>query len=165
MPYTLNMNDTQVEAARLEFPKTAVRQLVYRLIGVVNGTTATELFIDGKAGRRIGVPANAGAIVAYTLAAYETVTATGAFASVVGSAGGAFGVSNNAGTLAIIAGSAGTLVPAAQTILTITPTVDQTAKAIIITANSTTAANTKYVELIARISVANRVPAVTGAFA
>lgn len=164
MPYNLNMNDSQIEAARLEFPKTAVRQTVYRLVGTVVGTTVTELFVDGKVGRRIGIPANSGAIISFDVAAYEFVTATGAFASVVGVSGAALGVSNNAGTLAPITGTNGTLVPAAQTILTITAQMDQTGKTVQLLANSTTAANTKYVELIARVTIANRVPAVTGAF-
>lgn len=164
MPYSLNMNDSQIEAARLEFPKTATRQYVYRLTGTVTGTTATELFIDGKVGRRIGIPANAGAVVTYDVAAFETVTATGAFASVAGSSNNIIGVSNNAGTVATVAGAAGTLVPAAQTIATVAVTADNVNKALVFTANSTTAANTKYVEVIARVVVANRVPAVTGAF-
>ncbi len=163
MPYTLNQTATQVEAARQEFPKTGVRQYIYRLTCTVVGTTATEAFVDGSIGDRIGIAANAGGIFTYDVAAYEFVTATGAFASVVGSSNNIIGVSNNAGTLALVTGAAGTLVPAAQTIATVTVGADNTNKALTFTVGSTTAANTKVVEIIVRAVFANRAPAVAGA--
>lgn len=163
MPYNLNMNETQIEAARLEFPKNAVRQYVYRLIGTVAGTTPTELFVDGRPGKRIGIPADSAVLVNYDSLAYEFTTATGAFSGYSGIANSIAAATNNGGTVALGQLATGVLAPSAQTNTTVAVTVDATTRALVFTVTGGFGSTTKQVEIIARVNVANRANLTRGA--
>lgn len=163
MPYGINMNASQVEAARLEYPKILTHQSIYRFSGLINGAGSTELFLDGLANKRLQIPANCTAVVVYDLAAFEYATLTGAPVSGVVALGGKFPVSTGGGNIAAIAGPvAPSLSPAAQVVATVTPAVSVPLSAITFTVNTTGATTTKSVEIIAYVVIANRAPVIAG---
>ncbi len=159
MPFPLNMNLSQMEAARLEFPKTAARQDVYRYYGVFTGTVGGEIFLDGTVGKRLQIPVNSGALVIYDMVCYEYNTTSGAFASVVAASGGRFILQNNNTVVTAVANSvAPVLSPTAQIIATVTPSANDATDALQMAIAVTGTTTTKVVEIIASASVANKLP-------
>ncbi len=161
--YTIQSSPSQTEAARLDFPKTSMRQYQVRYSAVTVGTVSDqEIFIDGIANKRLQLPPDCTVTVHAIYSAFAYVTATEAFVAGAGAIATASGT-NNAGAVLQVAAPTITSIPAASPTASMTVAFNDTNDCLRIGVTQATAANTAFHEVIVTVSIANKQPVVTGA--